>query len=225
MTTKRRRRQRIRLRPAAVILILIAAVAVVVALTAGGKRDVKATAQGETPQPAAPATEVVAETAEPTRLAALVTIEPTTGDIYQETEDAPEPTFYPDDGLEQHGSFLCTAEDYEWLLKCVQAEQGDFSNRASYLTACCIINRSMVYDMTFTDVIFQKNQFEVVANGRIYDAEPSAQTIAAVEDALLHPETWVLAVAVGHLHDSWATPVEEIETPWGTTEVFYASKY
>ena len=213
--TKRRRRPLIQLKPAAVIVILIAAVIAVIALTAGGKRDVKATASAE----------AVAEISEPTRLAALVTIEPTTGDIYQETEEAPEPTFYPDDGLEQHGSFLCTAEDYEWLLKCVQAEQGDFSNRASYLTACCIINRSMVYDMTFTDVIFQKNQFEVVANGRIYDAEPSAQTIAAVEDALLHPETRVLAFAVGHMHDSWATPVEEIETRWGTTEVFYASKY
>lgn len=137
--TKQRRRPRIRLRPAAVILILIAAVAVVVALTVGGKRDVKATAQGETPQPAAPATEVVAEIAEPTRMAALLTVD--------------------------------------------------------------------------------------LATGWIYDAEPSAQTIAAVEDALLHPETWVLAFAVGHLHDSWATPVEEIETPWETTEVFYTFKY
>lgn len=199
MTTKRRRRQRIRLRPAAVILILIAAVAVVVALTAGGKRDVKATAQGETPQPAAPATEVVAETAEP--------------------------TFYPNDGLEQHGSFRCSAEDYDWILKCVQAEQGDFSYRASYLTACCIINRSLSSGMTFTDVIFEENQFEVVAKGWIYDAEPSEQTIQAVNDALLHPETWVTTFSVGHLHDSWATPVEEIETPWGTTEVFYTCKY
>ena len=223
--TKQRRRPRIRLRPAAVILILIAAMAVVIALTAGGKRDVKATAQGETPQPAAPVTEVVAETAEPTRMAALVTVDLATGEIYRDTEEAPDPTFYPNDGLEQHGSFRCSAEDYDWLLKCVQAEQGDFSYRASYLTACCIINRSRAYGMTFTDVIFQKNQFEVVTNGWIYDAEPSAQTIAAVEDALLHPETWVLAFAVGHLHDSWATPVEEIETPWGTTEVFYTFKY
>jgi hypothetical protein len=172
-------------------------------------------------QPEEPVTRIVANVQEPVNMAAAVTAEPTAGVIFLEIEETPEPATEPDDGKEQHGGFRCTAEDYEWLLKCTQAEQGDFSYRASYLTACCIINRSLSSGMTFTDVIFQENQFEVVAKGWIYDAEPSEQTIQAVNDALLHPETWVLAFSVGHLHDSWATPVEEIETPWGTTEVFY----
>lgn len=221
--TKRRRRPRIRITPVAIIAILFVVGVTVIAMTAGRTREVRASASAETAAGSADRS-VMAKVSEPTHLSAQATSE-----ILREIEETPEPTpaptFYPDDGLEQYGSFRCTAEDYDWLLKCVQAEQGDFSYRASYLTACCILNRSRAYDMTFTDVIFQENQFEVVANGWIYDAEPSAQTIAAVEDALLHPETWVLAFAVGHLHDSWATPVEEIETPWGTTEVFYTYKY
>lgn len=227
MTTKRRRRQRIRLTPPDLLLIMAGVGIAVVLLTVGLVRGIRTEAMTETAaeQPAEPVTRIVANVQEPVNMAAAVTAEPTAGGIFLEIEETPEPATEPDDGKEQHGSFRCTAEDYDWLLKCTQDEQGDFSYRASYLTACCIINRSQCYGMTFTDVIFQENQFEVVANGWIYDAEPSEQTIQAVNDALLHPETWVLAFAVGHLHDSWATPVEEIETPWGTTEVFYTFKY
>lgn len=222
MTTKQRRRRRIRLTQADLLLIMVGVGIAVILLTVGWVRRIGAAAPAETP--AEPVTRVVAEVQEPVNMA-LATAEPTAGVILLEIEEAPEPAAEPDDGKEQHGGFRCTAEDYDWLLKCTQAEQGDFSYRASYLTACCIINRSPSSGMTFTDVIFEENQFEVVAKGWIYDAEPSEQTIQAVNDALLHPETWVTAFSVGHLHDSWATPVEEIETPWGTTEVFYTYKY
>lgn len=118
-----------------------------------------------------------------------------------------------------------TEEDLAWLQKCVQAEQGDFSMRASYLTASCIINRALTRDMTITEVIFEPGAFAVVSNGWIYDAEPSGQTIGACFDALACPEEWCLAFSSGHLHDSWATPIEEIETPWGTVEVFYTYEH
>ena len=114
-----------------------------------------------------------------------------------------------------------TNEDLAWLQKCVQAEQGDFSYRASYLTASCIVNRALTRGMTITEVIFEDGAFEVVSNGWIYDAEPSDQTLIACSSALISPEEWCLAFSVGHQHDSWADPVEEIDTPWGTTEVFY----
>ena len=228
MTMKRRHRQRIRLTPPDLLLIMAGVGIAVVLLTVGLVRGIRTAAMTETTieQPEEPVTRIVANVQEPVNRAAAVTAEPTAGVIRLEIEETPAPTTTePDDGKEQHGSFRCTAEDYDWLLKCTQAEQGDFSYRASYLTACCIINRSLSSGMTFTDVIFEENQFEVVAKGWIYDAEPSEQTIQAVNDALLHPETWVTAFSVGHLHDSWATPVEVIETPWGTTEVFYTFKY
>ncbi len=114
-----------------------------------------------------------------------------------------------------------TDEDLDWLQKCVQAEQSDFSYRASYLTASCIINRALTRNMTITEVIFEPGAFAVVSNGWIYDAEPSGQTIGACFDALACPEEWCLAFSSGHLHDSWADPIEEIKTPWETVEVFY----
>ena len=101
-----------------------------------------------------------------------------------------------------------TNEDLAWMQKCVQAEQGDFSYRASYLTASCIVNRALTRGMTITEVIFEDGAFEVVSNGWIYDAEPSDQTLIACSSALISPEEWCLAFSVGHQHDSWADPVE-----------------
>ena len=100
-----------------------------------------------------------------------------------------------------------TADDIWWLYQCVEAEEGINSHRAKYLTACCILNRARMIGWggsTITEVIFAKNQFEVVRNGRIYTVHPSEDTIRACNEALDECEEWVIAFAEGNLHKGWA---------------------
>ena len=102
-----------------------------------------------------------------------------------------------------------TADDIYWLYQCVEAEEGINNHRAKYLAACCVLNRVRLgYGNTITDVIFAKNQFEVVKNGRINRVTPSLDTIKACNEALDNCEEWVIAFAQGNLHRSWATVCE-----------------
>lgn len=77
------------------------------------------------------------------------------------SENSEEPT----ETFQQMPCIEYTAEDLYWLQKCVQAEQGDFSYRASYLTGSCIVNRALTRNMTITEVIFEPGAFAVVSNG------------------------------------------------------------
>lgn len=81
-------------------------------------------------------------------------------------------------------------EDYEVLLKIVEAEAGGESEEGKLLVANVILNR--VADSKFPDtvkeVVFQQengtSQFSPVSDGRFYKVQVSAETEAAVERAL-----------------------------------------
>lgn len=81
-------------------------------------------------------------------------------------------------------------EDYEVLLKIVEAEAGGESEEGKLLVANVILNR--VADSKFPDtvkeVVFQQengtSQFSPVSDGRFYTVQVSAETEDAVERAL-----------------------------------------
>lgn len=72
--------------------------------------------------------------------------------------------------------------EMELLTRCVQAEacNQDFDGRR--MVADVILNRVSDPDFpgTIRDVILQDGQFQVVSNGRIYDADPDDETLEAV---------------------------------------------
>ena len=77
-------------------------------------------------------------------------------------------------------------EDYQVLLRIVQAEAGICDERGKILVANVILNR--VRDGEFpdniTDVVYQKSQFSPVSDGSINRVKVSAQTIDCVDRAL-----------------------------------------
>lgn len=83
-----------------------------------------------------------------------------------------------------------TNEDYENLLRIVEAEAGGEDRKGKLLVANVILNRVMdeQFPDTVTDVIFQQEdgvcQFSPVRDGRFYDVEVSEETVEAVDAAL-----------------------------------------
>lgn len=83
-----------------------------------------------------------------------------------------------------------TDEDYENLLRIVEAEAGGEDRKGKLLVANVIINRveDTQFPDTVTDVIFQKEkgicQFSPISDGRFYNVEVSEETIEAVDAAL-----------------------------------------
>lgn len=79
-----------------------------------------------------------------------------------------------------------TDEDYQVLLRIVQAEAGICDDKGKILVANVILNR--VRDGEFpdniTDVVYQRSQFSPVSNGAINEVKVSAQTIDCVNRAL-----------------------------------------
>lgn len=77
-------------------------------------------------------------------------------------------------------------EDYEIMLKIVEAEAGDCGEKGKILVANVIVNRvkSDRFPDTITDVVYQKRQFSPVASGRINKVKVSAETIECVNRAL-----------------------------------------
>lgn len=77
-------------------------------------------------------------------------------------------------------------EDYQVLLRIVQAEAGICDEKGKILVANVILNR--VRDKEFpnniTDVVYQRSQFSPVSNGSINSVKVSAQTINCVDRAL-----------------------------------------
>ncbi|MBO4987768.1 MAG: cell wall hydrolase [Lachnospiraceae bacterium] len=84
-----------------------------------------------------------------------------------------------------------TPEDYENMLRIVEAEAGGEDRMGKLLVANVIINR--VKDDAFpdsvTDVVFQQEngvcQFSPIRDGRFYTVSVSEETVEAVEAALL----------------------------------------
>ncbi len=81
-------------------------------------------------------------------------------------------------------------EDYNNLLRIVEAEAGGEDEKGKILVANVVINRVMDEDFpdSITEVIFQKEngvtQFSPVSNGRIYKVSVSEETVEAVNKAL-----------------------------------------
>ena len=83
-----------------------------------------------------------------------------------------------------------TTEEYEMLLRIVEAEAGGEDTEGKILVANVVLNRveSDKFPDTIEEVIFQRNgkvtQFSPVADGRYYTVEVSEDTIEAVNRAL-----------------------------------------
>lgn len=87
-------------------------------------------------------------------------------------------------------SYDISQEEYEMLLKIVEAEAGGEDTEGKILVANVVLNRveSEKFPDTIEEVIFQKNgkvtQFSPIADGRYYTVEVSEDTIEAVNRAL-----------------------------------------
>ncbi len=85
---------------------------------------------------------------------------------------------------------LLSQEDYENLLRIVEAEASGEDEEGKLLVANVVLNRveSDSFPDTITEVIFQRSkgvtQFSPVANGRFWTVEISEETISAVDRAL-----------------------------------------
>lgn len=77
-------------------------------------------------------------------------------------------------------------EDYQILLRIVQAEAGICDAKGKILVADVIINRviSQKFPDSVKSVVYQKSQFQPVSNGAINSVKVSAETIACVDRAL-----------------------------------------
>ncbi len=86
-----------------------------------------------------------------------------------------------------HGRrFAITEDDYQVLLKIVEAEAGGEDIKGRMLVANVILNRLEIGfgGDTISEVVFDEGQFSPVASGRIFKVTPSETTIEAVERVL-----------------------------------------
>lgn len=86
-----------------------------------------------------------------------------------------------------HGNrFAITDDEYQVLLKIVEAEAPDEDIQGKMLVANVVLNRMEICfgGDTISEVVFAKGQFEPVSNGRIFKVTPSEETIEAVERVL-----------------------------------------
>ncbi len=77
-------------------------------------------------------------------------------------------------------------EDYDLLLRIVEAEAGICDMKGRILVANVIINRveSDEFPDNITDVVYQKSQFSPVTDGRLYTCRVTGETVEAVDRAL-----------------------------------------
>lgn len=92
--------------------------------------------------------------------------------------------------LESKWIYQLSEEDYEILLRIVEAEAGGEGEKGKLLVANVVLNRvkSEEFPDTVKDVVFQSNggtsQFSPVSDGRYYTVEITEETVRAVERAL-----------------------------------------
>ena len=77
-------------------------------------------------------------------------------------------------------------EDYQILLRIVQAEAGGCDEKGKILVADVIINRvlSSRFPSSVKSVVYQRSQFQPVSNGRINSVKVTAETVDCVDRAL-----------------------------------------
>lgn len=80
----------------------------------------------------------------------------------------------------------CSEEDYQVMLKIVQAEAGGCDSRGKILVANVIMNRvrSREFPDSITGVVYEKSQFSPVSNGSINQVKVTEDTIECVNRAL-----------------------------------------
>lgn len=86
-----------------------------------------------------------------------------------------------------HGKrFAITDDEYQVLLKIVEAEAPDEDIMGKMLVANVVLNRLEIGfgGDTISEVVFYEGQFSPVASGKIFKVTPSAETIEAVERVL-----------------------------------------
>ena len=86
-----------------------------------------------------------------------------------------------------HGRrFAITDDEYQVLLKIVEAEAEAEDIKGKMLVANVVLNRMECGfgGYTISDVVFARNQFEPISNGRFFRVTPSESTIEAVERVL-----------------------------------------
>lgn len=113
-----------------------------------------------------------------------------------------------------------TAEEYDLLCRCVEAESGNQSLLGRQLVADVILNRVRDEDFpdTITEVITQKHQFSSYTDGGMAKAEISDTTIKAVESELESVQyPGVIFFRTGHYH-SCGTPWKKIGAHYFSTK-------
>jgi len=86
-----------------------------------------------------------------------------------------------------HGErFAITDDDYQVLLRIVQAEAGGEDLKGRMLVANVVLNRLEIGfgGKTISDVVFARNQFAPVSDGRFFTVEVNELTVEAVERVL-----------------------------------------
>lgn len=114
------------------------------------------------------------------KLAALALIEVKSRDLELMTNST-------DHIVNYHGRrFAITDDEYQVLLKIVEAEAPDEDIEGKMLVANVVLNRMEIGfgGDTISEVVFAKNQFEPAGNGRIFKVVPTEETIEAVERVL-----------------------------------------
>lgn len=116
---------------------------------------------------------------EESRLAAQAEIEKVKKQILMEAESAEEKA-------RKAAAISYSEEDYQVLLRIVQAEAGICDEKGKILVANVILNRvqSDEFPDTIKKVVYQKSQFQPVSNGTINTCKVTRETIDCVNRAL-----------------------------------------
>ena len=111
-----------------------------------------------------------------------------TGEENVETEVPAEETELEPEVVEEEKEDILKLEynDYNVLLKIVEAEAGGEDLTGKIMVANVILNRvnSDRFPNTITEVVYQKSQFSPISDGRINTVSISQETLTAVERAL-----------------------------------------
>lgn len=109
---------------------------------------------------------------------------------------------------EVHATYWMTNDEYELFAKCVEAEAGTEGFTGKQYVVDVILNRvdSDKYPDTITEVILQKNQFEVVNDGRIYDIVPTGETYEAIDKELNHRQDYEITLFRTEYYHTFGTP-------------------
>lgn len=122
------------------------------------------------------------------------TAEESAAEAGAETREDPKAVAAPDAAAETDSEakasarrvIACSEQDYNVLLRIVQAEAGSCDSRGRILVANVILNRvqSPEFPNTVTEVVYERSQFSPVSDGSINHCKVTKETIDAVDRAL-----------------------------------------